>query len=136
MTGSPAYHWPIICTKGIYKVNETSSRVSKAGRLSPDNISGRPAGSTPGQTPVTADNSLICKFFECLGLLVNHKKSILDPFQQMEFLGFEIHSQPMTLSIPQEKMRKIQQDARRLMTKPSLSVRELAQFVGKATATM
>ena len=79
---------------------------------------------------------LICKFFECLGLLVNHKKSILDPFQQMEFLGFEIHSQPMTLSIPQEKMRKIQQDACRLMTKPSVSVRELAQFVGKATATM
>ena len=37
---------------------------------------------------------------------------------------------------PQEKMRKIQQDACRLLTKSQVSVRELAQFVGKATATI
>ena len=79
---------------------------------------------------------LIRQLFECLGLIVNHKKSILDPTQGLEFLGFEIHTQSMTMSLPQEKMRKIQQDARRLAAKTSVSIREIAQFVGKATATM
>ena len=79
---------------------------------------------------------LICQLFECLGLIINHKKSLLEPTQRLEFLGFEIHTQSMTLSIPQEKIRKIQQDARRLMVKTSVSVREVAQFVGKETATM
>ena len=69
-------------------------------------------------------------------MIVNQKKSILDLTQKIEFLGFEILSQSMTLSITSEKMRKIQQDARRLLAQTSVSVRELAQFVGKATATM
>ena len=78
----------------------------------------------------------ICQLFDSLGLIVNHKKSILEPTQKLEFLGFEILSQSMLLSIPQEKMRKIQQDARRLLAQTSVSVREISQFVGKATATM
>jgi len=80
---------------------------------------------------------LICQLFEYLGLIlrVNQKKSVLQPAQRLEFLGFEIYTQPMTLSIPQEKPRKIQQDARRLLTKSQVSVRELAQFMGKVTAT-
>jgi len=79
---------------------------------------------------------LICQLFGCLGLMVNHKKSVLVPTQKLEFLGFQVHSQSMTLTIPQEKMRKIQQDVRRLVAKTSVSVREVAQFVGKAVATM
>ena len=34
----------------------------------------------------------------------------------------------MTLSIPSEKMRKIQQDARKLLAQTSVSVRKIAQF--------
>ena len=60
---------------------------------------------------------LTCQLFECLGLIVNRKKSVLQPTQRLEFLGSEIYTQPMTLSIPQEKRRKIQQDACRLLTK-------------------
>ena len=41
----------------------------------------------------------------------------------------------MQLSLPQEKMRKIQQDANRLLAQQSVSVRWIAQFVGKTTAT-
>ena len=42
----------------------------------------------------------------------------------------------MRLLIPSEKLRKIQQDARYLRDRESVSVREIARFVGKATATM
>ena len=79
---------------------------------------------------------LIGQLFSSLGLIVNHKKSILLPTQILEFLGFNINSQSMQISLPQEKMRKIQQDSNRLLAQQSVSVRQIAQFVGKATATL
>ena len=42
----------------------------------------------------------------------------------------------MTLSVPPEKLRKIRQDARRLLDQNTMSIREIAQFVGKTTATL
>ena len=78
---------------------------------------------------------LTCQLFESLGLIVNQKKSILTPTQDLEFLGFHLCSVKMKLSIPSEKFRKIQQDARRMLDQESVSVREIARFVGKTTAT-
>ena len=40
----------------------------------------------------------------------------------------------MQISIPPEKLRKIQQDASWLMTQQIVSVREIAHFVGKTIA--
>ena len=79
---------------------------------------------------------LTCQLLESLGLMVNLKKSILTPTQELEFLGFHLCSVTMRLSIPSEKLRKIQQDAWHLRDRESVSVREIARFVGKATATM
>ena len=79
---------------------------------------------------------LTCQLLESLGLMVNLKKSILTPTQELEFLGFHLCSVTMRLLIPSEKLRKIQQDARHLQDRESVSVREIARFVGKATATM
>ena len=79
---------------------------------------------------------LIGQLFSSLGLIVNHKKSILLPTQILEFLGFKINSQSMQISLPQEKMRKIQQDSNRLLAQQSVSVRQIAQFVGKTAATL
>ena len=73
---------------------------------------------------------LISQLFKGLGLLVNHKKSLLIPMQQLEFLGFGICSQTMQISIPLEKLWKIQQDASQLMTQQIVSIREIACFVG------
>ena len=42
----------------------------------------------------------------------------------------------MTPSITSKKMRKIQQDTCKLLAPTSVSVREIAQFVAKATATI
>ena len=79
---------------------------------------------------------LTCQLFESLGLVVNQKKSVLTPTQEIEFLGFYLCSVTMRLLIPPEKLRKIQQDARHLLDQESVTVREIARFVGKATATM
>jgi len=66
------------------------------------------------------------QLFESLGLTVNQKKSILTPTQELEFLGFHLCSTTMRLSLPSEKLCKIQQDARRMMHQASVSVREIA----------
>ena len=79
---------------------------------------------------------LISQMLESLGLTVNRKKSILIPTQKLEFLGFHLCSMTMRLSVPSEKLRKIQQDARKMLHQASVSVREIARFVGKTTATL
>ena len=77
---------------------------------------------------------LICQFFAGLGWVVNLKKSHLTPEQSMEFLGFMVNSLTMKLILPAQKLKKIQQDAQRLLKLERVSVRELARFLGKASA--
>ena len=79
---------------------------------------------------------LICQLLEALGLMVNQKKSITNPTQELKFLGFQAGSISMNLSIPSEKMWKIRQDARRMLDCPQVTVREVARFVGKAVDTL
>jgi len=52
---------------------------------------------------------------ENLGLIVNCKKSILGPSQEIEFLGMIVNSISMDLKLPGEKIRKIRQEAYRLL---------------------
>jgi len=78
---------------------------------------------------------LVCQFFQALGLIVNLEKSQLIPKQEIEFLGFLVNSASLHLAFPPEKMRKIQQDARTLSQCQSVSIRDLARFVGKTSAS-
>ena len=78
---------------------------------------------------------LICSLFEALGLVINTKKSILIPQQVTEFLGFQINSGTLQIQMPQEKLRKIQHNARWLLQHQSITVQDLARFVGKTTAS-
>ena len=80
--------------------------------------------------------SQICQLLEALGLLINRKKSLLTPTQQLEFLGFQICSLTLTTQVPSEKLRKIRQDARHLLHQTTVTVRDLARFVGKTSATV
>ena len=50
---------------------------------------------------------MTCQLFESLGLMVNQKKSVLIPTQELEFLGFHLCSVTMRLSIPSKKLKKI-----------------------------
>ena len=75
-----------------------------------------------------------CQLFEHLGLLVNNKKSVLTPCQQLEFLGFQLCTMTLRISVPSEKMRKIQQDATRIITREQVQLRDVARFVGKVVA--
>ena len=50
---------------------------------------------------------LTFQLFESSGLIVNLKKSIPTPAQNLEFLGFQLCSMAMRVSLPSEKLHKI-----------------------------
>lgn len=56
---------------------------------------------------------LVLGTLENLGFVVNYEKSVMIPSPQMEFLGFLVDSTTMTLALPREKVRKIQQECQR-----------------------
>ena len=78
---------------------------------------------------------LICSLFKALGLVINTKKSILISQQVVEFLGFLINLLTLQIQMPQEKLRKIQHNARWLLQHQSITVQDLACFMGKTTAS-
>ena len=83
---------------------------------------------------VNSKLSLLRELFQALGLVINEEKSQFQPTQEIVFLGFQISTSTMTVSLPAKKMRKIVQEARKLLGKTIVSVRELVAFVGKTTA--
>ena len=58
---------------------------------------------------------------ECLGFIVDRKKSILNPTQVIEFLGLSVDSIAMKLRLPLIKMKHIRAEARKLARETSVS---------------
>ena len=83
---------------------------------------------------LTAQINLIQELFQALGLVINKNKSHMVPTQEMVFLGFHLSSIAMTISLPQEKIKKIKQEAACLLKKPLVSIQHLATFVGMTAA--
>ena len=73
---------------------------------------------------------------EGLGFIVNYQKSQLLPSQKIEFLGFLIDSNTMTLQLPGEKLRKIRKKCQELLAQTTVSVRELSKFLGLLTSSI
>ena len=78
---------------------------------------------------------LVCQTFEALGLMVNMGKSQHTPQQELEFLRFLVNSVSLHPAFPAEKMRKIQPNARSFMHQQLVSIKDIARFVGKASAS-
>jgi hypothetical protein len=53
-----------------------------------------------------------------LGWLVNFKKSVLTPTQQLEYLGFVLNTRSMTASLPLLKLRDIRRSIKQVLDKP------------------
>jgi len=81
---------------------------------------------------------LMVTLFQALGFLINTEKSLLTPQQEIEFLGIVIQSHPPTFHLPQHKLQAIKAKAIQLLhkdaTHQTITVREIAQFIGTANA--
>ena len=56
-------------------------------------------------------------YLQNLGFLINYKKSVLEPCQNIQFLSMEINSIEMPLTLPQEKKGKIVKQCQDLLGK-------------------
>ena len=65
-----------------------------------------------------------------LGFLVNDEKSVKTPTERLEFLGFMIDSNSMTLSLTEKKQASISNICSGLLRAKCVSARELAPVLG------
>jgi len=70
-----------------------------------------------------------------LGFTVNWSKSQLIPAQTMGYLGLTVSTIGMSLSLPEEKVTKIIEKCRSVISARSLKVRNLAKLIGQLTAS-
>lgn len=68
--------------------------------------------------------------------MINFLMSVLVPATKMEFLGFVIDSQALTLALPRDKIRRVKKECQDLLESPLVSVRQLAKVLGHLTSTI
>ena len=76
------------------------------------------------------ESAIVIQILESLGFIINKEKSVLIPSQKIAFLGYVIDSVEMTISLPERKINKLQEQALSLWEKTQCSIRELAHVIG------
>ena len=72
---------------------------------------------------------------ECLGFIINSKKSVLTLAQIIDFLGVTVDTVLMQLKLPGEKIKNICAEAWNLQREAVVSARALSRLIGKMNAT-
>ncbi|CAB4027193.1 Transposon Tf2-6 poly [Paramuricea clavata] len=70
-----------------------------------------------------------------LGFVVHPTKSIFEPTQLLEFLGFLLNSHTMTVTLTSKKVTKIVAACEHLLKQTSIIIRELASLIGTLVST-
>ena len=71
-----------------------------------------------------------------LGFVINFKKYVLEPTQEIEFLGMIVNSKTMTLSLSQEKVQKIKTQCLKLYRAQEITLLELTSLLGTLTSAI
>ena len=79
--------------------------------------------------------SSLIYLFQYLGFTINSEKTILEPSQHLEFLGFTMDTTSMKLSLPTQKIKKIWEESRQLLEAEQVTCRTLSRLIGKMNAT-
>ncbi|VDH93156.1 Hypothetical predicted protein [Mytilus galloprovincialis] len=79
---------------------------------------------------------LTVRLLQSLGFLINEKKSVFVPSQQMLFLGFLVNSVDMSLSLPTPKIKKIQKLCKEVKNSVKITVKKLSELIGNLTASI
>lgn len=66
-----------------------------------------------------------------LGMVINYKKSVLQPVNRIQFLGYIFDSREMTISLPENKITDILKLLSKTKNKHLLRIRTFASLVGK-----
>ena len=122
-------------TKNFYQMPEATAGLSSGSWGAPAGLPGRFSdnGSYKGAMSRTAQ--LIVGLLEKLGYLINREKSVLEPTQRLEYLGFLIDTVEMKFFLPEMKILKVQNLAEKFLSE-QVSARQLASLLGLLQATL
>lgn len=70
-----------------------------------------------------------------VGFMIHEKKSVLIPTQQITFLGNDIDSEKMIVTLPEEKVRKIVQECSDLYNRTYAKIVQVARVLGLLVST-
>lgn len=70
-----------------------------------------------------------------VGFIIHQKKSVLQPTQHITFLGNDIHSDDMTVTLPVDKVNLIVQECLSLYHKSAEIIRKVARVLGLIVST-
>ena len=70
-----------------------------------------------------------------VGLVIHPEKSVLHPTQKLVFLGFQLDSIKMTISLTGEKAQKIKEACHKLLQPPQPTIQEVVRIIGMLTAS-
>lgn len=89
-----------------------------------------------GKTYIDCVNNLnaTCDILSKLGFIINVSKSVLEPGQIMNFLGFTLNSKSMTFAITDEKKHSIVSLISEFKAKRNPTIREFASILGVIVA--
>ncbi|XP_070572493.1 uncharacterized protein [Ptychodera flava] len=128
--------WNCQCTSGVHKATKTSGFAAPTPRHSMCNLHRRLLILGRSFQTCQANVNAAVTLLLSLGFLVNWEKSKLVPKQEIQFLGMVINSQEMTISLPQDKVNRLQVECQSLLHRDSVTVRCLSKLLGKMTATL
>lgn len=77
---------------------------------------------------------IISDFLISLGITINFEKSIITPRRRLDFLGFIIDAKQMKIFATPEKIKRVKELAKELLSGTPVTVRKLAKFLGMITA--
>ena len=70
------------------------------------------------------------------GFVINLKKSVLKPSQQIDFLGLKTYTHTMILTLTEKKMEKVILKCQNLLSHPQTTVLESTKLIGLMSLTM
>ena len=74
------------------------------------------------------------KTFDDLGFTVHPSKSVFEPVQEIEFLGFVLNSVKMEVSVGDDKAKGVISSIQNFLKADSITIRDLAKIVGTLVA--
>ena len=91
-------------------------------------------GQTTEENLISIDTTIY--LLQRVGFILNMEKLILNPVQEIEFLGLTVTSVNTTLSLPEQKVKRIQDQCQDLYVKGFTTVLELIKLMGLLASTI
>ena len=82
------------------------------------------------------DTQRAFQLFTSLGFAISPSKSVIEPSQTIDFLGFTLDSNTMLVTLMADKMTQIKQSIAETLELETMTIRDFARLVGRLAATL